>query len=110
MVDRCGKLDVAEMTRTLGHVLSAGLALELAVDRTKTGVVETIFSGLRLLGVHRLGVLDVRHAQALDLIRRHHPKLDLLDRLDGRARVRETQVRHLGKLIFFLVDREEGRF
>lgn len=90
MVDRCGKLDVAEMTRTLGHVLSASLALELAVDGAKAGIVEAVLAGLCLLCVHRLRVLDVRHAQALDLIRRHDPKLDLLDRLDGRARVREA--------------------
>lgn len=102
MVDRCGKLDVAEMTRTLGHVLSAGLALELTVDGTKTGVVEAILAGLRFLSVHRLGVLNVRHAQALDFIRRHHPKLDLLDRLDGRARVREAEVRHLGDMFLCL--------
>lgn len=90
VVDRCGKLDVAEMTRTFRHVLRACLALELAINGTKARVVETIFAGLCLLCVHRLGVLDVRNAQALDLIRRHDTKLDLLDRLHRRTRVREA--------------------
>lgn len=62
VVDRCGKLDVAEMTRTFRHVLRACFALELTVNGTEAGVVETIFTRLRLLCVHRLGVLDVRHA------------------------------------------------
>lgn len=96
MIDRCGKLDVTEVTRTLGHVLGTGLALELAVDGAQAGVIQTVLAGLGLLGVHCLGILDVGDTQALDLIGRHDSKLDLLNGLDRRTGVRKREVRHLG--------------
>lgn len=95
MIDRCGQLYVAEMTRAFGHVFRACLALELAIDGPQAGVVEAVLARLCLFGIHSLGILDVRDAQGLDLVRGHDSELDLLDRLDGRTRVRKRKVRHL---------------
>lgn len=109
MEDRLSQLDVAKVTRTFGHVLSARLALELAVDRAESRIVQAKFTGLRFLGVHRLGVLDVRDAHRLDFIRRQESELDLLDRLNRRIRVRKVKVRHLVRFFFGIMYRNESR-
>ena len=93
--DGRGQLDVAEVTGAFGHALSACLALKLPVDRAKARIVEALLSWLRSGLVHGLGVLNVRHTHVLDLLGRHDTKLYLLDRLEGRTRVREIQVCHL---------------
>lgn len=109
MEDGGGELDVTKMTGALGHVLGAGLALELTVDGAKTRIVEAELAGLSLLCIHRLGVLNVSNTHALDLVRRQDSELDLLDRLDGRTRVREIQVRHLvGLLVISCIERQRG--
>lgn len=84
MEDRLSQLDVAKVPRAFGHVLSARLALELAIDGAESRIIQAKFAGLCLLGVHRLGVLDVRDTHRLDLLRRQESELDLLDRLDRR--------------------------
>lgn len=93
--DRRGQLNMTKMTRALRHVLSTGFALELPVDRAQSGIVETFLAWLGPSLVHGLRILDVRHTHVLDLLRRQDTKLDLLDRLERRTRVREVQVRHL---------------
>jgi len=94
VVNRPGKLNMTEVTGTLGHVFSARLALELPVDRAKKRIVETTVAGLRPRLVHRLGVEDVAHAHRLDFLRRQESELDLLDCTKRRTRVREDEVRH----------------
>jgi hypothetical protein len=93
--DGPGEFDVTEVARAFGHVLSAGLALELSVDGAEEGIVEAAIARLRPRLVHGLGVDDVANAHALDFFGREEAKLDLLDRADRRARMRKNKVRHL---------------
>jgi hypothetical protein len=95
VIDWPGQLDVAEMARTLGHVLGAGLALELPVDGAEQGIVETAIARLRSGLVHGLWVDDMANAHALDFLGRQEAELDLLDGADRRTRVRKDKVRHL---------------
>jgi hypothetical protein len=44
---------------------------------------------------HGLWVENLHNAHALDLLRGEQAKLDLLDGLEGRVRVREVEIRHL---------------
>lgn len=108
MEDRCGELNVAKMARAFRHVLSARLALELAIDRAESRVVEAELARLRLFCVHCLRVLDVSHAHALDFVGRQETELDLLDRLDGRTRVRKVEVRHDCDLNYGVSNRKGG--
>ena len=92
--DRLRQLDVAKVTRTLGHILIAGSTLELAIDGTQARVVQSSVSRLQLALVHRLRVQDVSDAHILDLLRRQESKLDLLDCAQRRIAVREVEVGH----------------
>jgi hypothetical protein len=94
VVDRFSQLDVPKVPGALGHVLSACLALEVAVDGTEARIVETILTRLGPRFVHGLGVEHLADAHGLDLLRREDTKLYLSDRLKRRARVREVEVRH----------------
>lgn len=87
VVDGPRELDVSKMTRALGHVLRAGLTLEVAVDRAQPRVRQTA-----RLGPHRPLLIDLRAVdrhdrERLDLVRRQDAELHLLDPLDRRARV-----------------------
>ncbi len=62
VVDGFRQLDVTKMTGTLGHVLSASLALEVAVNRAETRVVETVLPRFGARLVHGLRVQDLAHA------------------------------------------------
>ena len=95
VVDRFSELDVAKVTRTLRHILCAGLALELPIDGAKERVVQAAIARLGSALVHCLWIYDVGNAHALDLLGRQKSKLDLLDRFERRTRVRKVQVRHL---------------
>lgn len=95
VVDRLCQLDMTKVARALGHVLGAGLALELSVDRTKQRVVETSLARFRSGLIHGLGVYDVANTHALDLLGRKESELDLLYDLERRTGVREIKVRHL---------------
>lgn len=95
MEDRLGKLDVAKVASALGHVLLAGRTLELAVDRAKPGIVQTLNARLGARLVHGLGVDDMSNTHILDLLGREETELNLLHRFEGRVRVREVKIRHL---------------
>ena len=56
MVDWFCQLDMAKVTRTLGHILIAGAAFELTVDGSKSRVVESILPRLHLAVIHGLWV------------------------------------------------------
>ena len=85
---------MAKMAWAFCHVFRAGLALELAVDRAKKGIVETTIARLRPTLVHSLGIDDMTNAHALDFLGGQETELDLPDRPDRRTRVREDKVRH----------------
>lgn len=104
VIDRLGQFDVSEMAGTLAHSLRAGLALELSIDRAEKRVVEAAVTRLRAAFLHRFGVQNVRHAHALDLLGRHEAKLNLLHRLERRARVGEVEVRHFRGRNGFLIE------
>lgn len=96
MIDGLGKLDMTKVSGTLGHVLEAGGALELAVDGAKTRVVQTLSARFRPGLVHGLGVDDVDDTHVLGLLGREETELDLLHRLDGRIGMRKVKVGHGG--------------
>lgn len=95
--DRFGKFDVTKVARAFRHVLSASLALELAINRSKQRIVQAAVTRLGSRLVHCLRVDDMSHTHVLDLFRRQETKLDLLDRLERRTRVRKVKVRHAGR-------------
>lgn len=95
VVHRFGELDVSKVARTFTHRLSAGLALELAIDRTKKRVIKTAITRLDLVLLHGLWVKNVRNTHILDLLGGHQAELNLLHRLERRARVGEVEVRHI---------------
>jgi hypothetical protein len=70
VVDWPGQLDMTEMARALGHVLGAGLALELPVNRSKQRIVKTAIAKLCPGLVHSLGIENMGYAHSLDLLRR----------------------------------------
>lgn len=94
MKDRYGQLDVAKVTGTLGHVLSARSAPVGAVYTTKLRVVQTSLTRPVALLIHSFGVLDVTDTHILDFFRREQAELNLLDRLERRARRRKSLWRH----------------
>lgn len=40
-INGLGELDVTEMSRTFGHTFGAGLAFEVAVDGSHTGIMQS---------------------------------------------------------------------
>lgn len=56
VVNRLGQLNVPKVARTFGHVLIASGALELTVDGTQSGIVESSIARLHLALIHRLRV------------------------------------------------------
>lgn len=69
MKDRLCELDMAKVTRAFRHILLASCALELAIDRAKSGIVEAINSRLQARLIHGLGVHDVGNTHVLDFLR-----------------------------------------
>ncbi len=103
VVNWLGQLNVTKVARAFAHRLGTRLALELSIDGTEKGIVEAAIAWFRSVLLHRLGVEDVCHAHVFDLLRGHQTKLNLLNSLERRARVREWKVRHLElKLLVFL--------
>ncbi len=88
--DRFSELNVTEMARTLRHILGASLALELPIDGTEKRVVQTTVARLGSRLIHSLRINNVGDTHVLDLLRREESKLDLLNRLERRTRVREV--------------------
>jgi hypothetical protein len=58
MIHRSCKFDVTEMIRTFRHALTAGLALEIAVDGTHTRIHQSAYLRLVSSLVHDLWVLN----------------------------------------------------
>ena len=85
-----GEFNVAEMSGTLSHVLTARRTSVGTIDTAELGVVETLLAWPLALLVHSLWVLDVANTHVLRLLRREETKLDLLHRLQRRLRVREA--------------------
>lgn len=106
VIDWLGQLDVAKVARTFTHRLGTCLALELPVDGAEKGVVEATVAWLCLVLFHRLGVENVCHTHVFDLLRGHQTKLNLLDRLERRARVRKRKVRHLESILLLICGRD----
>jgi hypothetical protein len=97
MVHRLGQLNMTEVAGTLPHSLRACLALELPVDGTKKWVIEAAIARLGFILLHRLRIENMRDTHVLDFLWRHETELNLLHRLERRARVGEVEVRHLAK-------------
>ena len=93
MKDRLRQLDVTEMTGTFVHAFAASSTLELTVNGTETGVVQTILPGLRPGLIHGLRIFDPADGHILDLLGRQETKLDLLDSFEWRIAVRKMKVR-----------------
>ncbi len=60
-IHRLGQLDVSEMSRALGHALGTSLALEVAVDGTHPGIMQTADLGSLCTFINQLCVLDLGH-------------------------------------------------
>lgn len=60
-VNRLGKLDMTKMSGALGHAFRASLALEVAVNGTHAGIVQTADLGPLGALVNQLCVLDLGH-------------------------------------------------
>jgi len=60
-INRLGQLDMTEMSGALSHALRARLALEVAVDGTHAGIVQTADLGPLGALVNQLCVLDLGH-------------------------------------------------
>lgn len=89
MKDGNRKLDVAKVTGTLEHGFSAGTAHDRAVDGSQLWVVESLFAWFVPLLIHRLWIFDVADTHVLDFFRREETELDLLNRLQRSAGIRE---------------------
>lgn len=96
VINRLCQFDVSKMARTFSHILIAGRAFELSVDRSKARVVESLVPRLCLALIHGLGVEDMADAHVLDFLGRKQSKLDLLDDAQRRIRVHEVEIRHDG--------------
>lgn len=70
VVDRLCQLDMTKVAGALGHVLCAGLALELSIDGSEERVVEAAIAGLGAGLIHSLRIDDVGDAHILNLLRR----------------------------------------
>lgn len=100
MKDRYGEFDVAKMSGTLGHVLTARRASVRAINTAQLGVVQALFTWSLALLVHRLWVLDVANTHVLGLFRGEEAELNLLHRLQRRLRVGEARCgRHGGECV-----------
>ena len=89
MEDGHSKFDVPEMARTLLLAFAAGSAHLATIDGAEFGVVQALLARPVALLVHRLGIFDMAHAHALDLIGRKETELNLLHRLERRRGVRK---------------------
>jgi hypothetical protein len=101
VVHRLGQLNMTKVAGALPHRLGARLALELPVDGTKKWVHEAAIARLGFILLHRLRIENMRDAHVLDFLRRHEAELNLLHRLERRARMGEVEVRHLAKFALF---------
>ena len=95
-----GEFNVAKMSGTLGHVLTARRASVRTINTAQLGVVQALFTWSLALLVHRLWVLDVANTHVLGLFRGEETELNLLHRLQRRLRVGEARCgRHGGKCV-----------
>jgi len=122
MKNWCGQLDMTEVTRALLHILTAGRTHGSSINRTKLGVVKTMFTRLlALLILHRnisaeflawhcaektatnhcLRIENVLHTHALDLLGGQEAELDLLYGAQRRTRVHKLagEVDHVGGIV-----------
>jgi hypothetical protein len=94
--DGCGEFDMAKVTGADLNVLLARRARVHAVDGAKLGIVEALFTRLRVGLIHGLRVDDVDHAHGLDLLGGEQPELDLLDGPERTFRLHGCARRHDG--------------
>lgn len=95
--DGNGKFNMTKMTGAFEHIFSAGTASNGTVNGTELWVVEALFTGPVPLFVHGLGVLNVTNTHIFYLLGRKETKLNLLNRLQRSAGIRERVDVHDGR-------------